>query len=77
MKTIIAYFSIDTDRRELENELHGSTFDTMSAFLGLCEDEGWEFEKYHTLSTFCDDLNDEIYPTDSWVVCVNIKDMNK
>lgn len=77
MTTIIAYFNLDTDRRELENELSGSTFETLSAFLGLCEDEGWNFERNLTLQSLCKELNDEIYPVESWCVFVNIKNINK
>jgi hypothetical protein len=50
-----------------------ATFPDMNAFLGLCEDEGWELQKCETLADLCFGLNDEYYPTDSWVVYINIQ----
>lgn len=74
MTTIIAYFKVaDHDRRTIENELMNATFPDMNSFLGLCEDEGWELQKCETLAELCFGLNDEYYPTDSWVVYINIQ----
>ena len=77
METIIAYFKVNTSRKDLENELMNATFETMDAFLGLCEDEGWELIEWNTLFEHCCELNDEYYPTDYWVVYVHIKNLGK
>lgn len=71
MRIYIAEFAVSSniDRRMVE-DLEAFIFDDREGFYQICADSGLTPSELWTLHEFTERLNDEIYPTDTWVAAI-------
>lgn len=73
-KVYVVELDVDYDRSEIDAELNGKTFFSLSQAKNFCDSMGWDNVDFYPIKSYIDYLNDEDYPINYWVAVIYIDD---